>query len=261
MTELPEIQSQQPKKRSRLRRFVSRLLLVLLIMLVVLTGTGFILAWKYQDEAKALVISKLNEQLNTQVIILPKDIDFSVLRNFPNASVDFRNVKMLDAVQTDGVKDTLIKAGTISLQFNIRDIFNKHYVIKRIDLEDVIVNIWVSRDGKDNFHFLKTSADTSTVRDTSAFSLDKILMKNIHVKYKNSKTKDNYEFTLRTADLKGHFNSQNYTLETDLTLFVDHIRNNKTVYIQNRNVVLATELDVTGGKYTIKKAELSLGKL
>jgi hypothetical protein len=261
MAELPEIQSPTPKKRSRLRRVVSSLLLVLLILLLLLTGTGIILAWKYQDEAKALVISKLNEQLNTQVIILPKDIDFSVLRNFPNASVDFRNVKILDAVQTDGVKDTLLKAGTISMQFNIRDIFNKHYVIKRIDLEDVLVNIWVSRDGKDNFHFLKTTTDTSTVHDTSAFSLDKIRMKNIQVKYKNSKTKDNYGFTLRSADLKGHFSSQNYTLKTDLNLFVDHIRNNKTVYIQNRNVAFSTELNVTGNKYTIKKAELSLGKL
>jgi hypothetical protein len=262
MAEMQETIPTPVQKPSRATRFLKRLFLALFVLILLLAASGAILAWKYQDEAKAYVIAKLNEQLNTQVIVLPKDIDFSVLRNFPNASVDFKNVKVLDATPTDAPKDTLFRAGTISLQFNIRDIFNKKYVIKRVSLKNVDVNLWVNKAGQDNFHFLKASVDTSKgPRDTSAFALDKIVLSNINVKYKNAKTKDNFAFTLKAVTLKGLFSSNDYTLKTELTMYVDHIRSKNVAYIQNRNIALSTELDVKGHKYTIRRAELSLGKL
>jgi hypothetical protein len=262
MAENQETTPTPVQKPSRVTRFLRRLFLALFVLILLLAASGAVLAWKYQDEAKAYVIAKLNEQLNTQVIVLPNDIDFSVLRNFPNASVDFKNVKVLDATQTDAPKDTLFRAGTISLQFNIRDIFNKKYVIKQVSLKNVDVNLWVNKAGLDNFHFLKASVDSANgPRDTSAFALDKIVLSNINVKYKNAKTKDNFAFTLKTVAFKGLFSSDEYTLKTELTMFVDHIRSNNVTYIQNRNIALSTELDVKGHKYTIRKAELSLGKL
>jgi hypothetical protein len=249
------------KKPSRLKRFLKLLFFFIFILLFLVIGAGAVVAWKYEDEAKAMVISKLNEQLNTEVIVSPKDIDFSVLRNFPNASVDFKNVKMLDAVQSDAPKDTLFKAGTISLQFNIRDIFNKHYVIKRIAISDVLMKVWVDKKGKDNFHFLKSSADTSSIRDTTAFALDKIQLSNVRLKYINHQTKDDDDLTIQSMDLKGQFSSREYTITTDLKMFVTHISNGTTAYIKNRNVSLNTDLDVKGTKYAIHKGEIKLGTL
>ncbi|HXC04180.1 MAG TPA: AsmA-like C-terminal region-containing protein [Bacteroidia bacterium] len=261
MNEVTATPAAPVKKKFSIARFLKRVFLSLFILIVLIIGTGLFLAWKYQDEAKAYVIAKLNEQLNTQVIVSPQDIDFSVLRNFPNASVDFKNLKMLEAIP-DEKKDTLLKAGVISLQFNIRDLFNKHYVIKRIDLKEVELNIKIDKKGKDNFHFLKSSSDTTAAPpDTSAFALDKIVMKDIRLKYKNLQTKDDDDLTLLKAEFKGKFNSSEYLLKTNLDIYVNHIISNKVAYIQQRNLSINTELDVKGTLYAVKKADIKLGKL
>ncbi len=263
MAEFPVTPAPNDKKKpSRLKRFFKIFFISVFSILLLLIAAGGIIVWKFQGEAKALVISKINEQLNAQVIVNPADIDFSVISTFPNASVNFRNIKMLDAIP-DQKKDTLFRAGEISLQFNIRDIFNKHYVIKRIVLKDLDLKLKVDKNGNDNFHFLKPSVDTSTVakKDTSAFALDKIVMKNIKVEYRNLQTKDDDNFTIHDATFKGQFTSQEYVLQTDINTFVDHIISGNTTYIHNRNISLKTDLDVNGTKYTVKKSELKLEKL
>jgi hypothetical protein len=263
MAEFPVTPAPDSKKKpSKLKRFFKIFFISLFSILLLLIAAGGIIVWKFQEEAKALVISKINEQLNAQVIVNPADIDFSVISTFPNASVNFRNIKMLEAIP-DQKKDTLFRAGEISLQFNIRDIFNKHYVIKRIVLKDLDLKLKVDKYGNDNFHFLKSSIDTSSVakKDTSAFALDKIVMKNIKVEYRNLQTKDDDNFTINNATFKGQFTSQEYVLQTDVTTFVDHIISENTTYIHNRSISLKTDLDVNGTKYTVKKSELKLEKL
>jgi hypothetical protein len=261
MEELPDDPLIQNPKRFRLGRFLKRLFLTLFALFALLIAAGTFVAWKYEDEVKSFVASKIFEQLNTQVIVKPADIGFSVLENFPNASVDFHNIRILDAVLSDSPKDTLLKAGVISLQFNIRDLYNKHYVIKRIDLKDLVLKLRVDKKGQDNFHILKATTDTTHEVDTSVFALDKIELRNAHIEYKNLKTKDDFSGTLSKVDFKGKFSSQNYTLETDLQMFVDHLISNKVSYIQNRNIALNTKLDVTGNTYSIRKGEIKLGSL
>jgi len=265
MSEPKEKHNRSPQKRKfKLGRFLKRLAVSLLILIAVILGAGFFIANKYQDEVKALVVAKVNEQLNSRIIVLPADIRFSVFENFPKASVTLRNVKMLDAIQAaDNEKDTLLNAGLISLQFNISDLYHKHYVIKHLTIKDVKLNLWVDKKGEDNFHILKPAIDTATgaVRDTNTFALNKIVLKNISVKYKDDKANSDYEFTLRKATLTGQFSSENYTLKTDLELFVEHVANANITYIQNRTIDLSTELDVIKKRFAIKKAELHLEKL
>jgi hypothetical protein len=254
--------SQGNKKRFSIGKFIKRLVLTLLSLVILVIITGVVIAWKFEDEAKAMVVSKLNEQLNAKVIVNASDINFSVLSSFPNASVNFRHIKVLDAIP-DEKKDTLFSAGEISLEFNIRDIFNKHYVVKQITLTDLDVKIWIDKNGKDNFHLFKPTIDTvtNTKKDTTAFALNKIKLKNIKLEYRNLQTKDEDVLTIQNATFKGQFSSDEYTLQTDLTMFVDHIMNGKVNYIQSRNIAIKTDLDVKGTKYTIKKSELKLEKL
>src|SRR5882724_4659587 len=132
--------NQAPKKTSWIIRFLWRFFIVFGILLLLLIVSGFVIGKYYQDEVKEYVISQLNKQLNTQIIVDGKNIDFTVLKNFPNASVDFKNVIALDAIQ-DKNKDTLFIAGKISLQFNIVDIFKKNYHIKKMEINDANLKI------------------------------------------------------------------------------------------------------------------------
>ena len=142
------------KKSSRIVRFFWRFLIFILVTITLLGGTGFIIGYFYQDEVKEYIVGELNKQLNTEIIVDGKDIDFTVLKNFPLASVNFKNVKALEAIQSKK-KDTLFAAGEISLQFNIIDVFKKNYRIKRVEVDDANLKIRIDKEGNDNYHFGK----------------------------------------------------------------------------------------------------------
>ncbi|MCC6837121.1 MAG: hypothetical protein IT234_01170, partial [Bacteroidia bacterium] len=93
-TILPE----KPKKESRFFRFILKFILFIVIAVISLLGAGVVIGYYYQDEVKEYVIGELNKQLNTQVIVDGKDIDFTVIKSFPYASINFKNIKALDAI-------------------------------------------------------------------------------------------------------------------------------------------------------------------
>ena len=167
---------QTPKRSFRFFRFLKRIVLFFIFLLLLITGTGFVIGYFYQDEVKEYVIGELNKQLNTEIIVDGKDIDFTVLKNFPYASIDFKNIKALEAIQSKK-KDTLFSAGTISLQFNILDIFSKNYRIRKMEIDDVNLKVRIDKDGNDNYHFWKESGDTANT--SFAFSLEEIIFKKI----------------------------------------------------------------------------------
>ena len=117
------------KKQSHwIFRFMLRVFIFCFILVLLFIGAGFIIGVYYKTEVKEYVIKELNKHLNSEIIVNGNDIDFTVLRNFPKASIDFKNIKALDAT-TNKNKDTLFKAQEISLQFNLLDIFKKKYRI------------------------------------------------------------------------------------------------------------------------------------
>src|SRR3569832_2481386 len=124
---------------SRLLRKLRTYFLYFLFVIIAFLGLGFLLGWIYEDAVKKYLITELNKQLNTPIIIDTKDIDFSIIKNFPYASLDFKNIKAKDAVESRD-KQILFQAGKISLQFNLPDLFRKTYRIKKMEIDDVVLN-------------------------------------------------------------------------------------------------------------------------
>jgi hypothetical protein len=254
----PSIQS--PKKSSEIFRVLKRILILFFVLIILLAGSVFVIGFYYQDQVKEYVISELNKQLNTAIIVDAKDIDFTVIRNFPYASVDFKNIKALDAVQSKH-KDTLFKAGRISFQFNIKDIFNKNYHIKKVEIDNVDLKIKIDKNGKDNYHFWKESADTSST--AFSFALEKIVLKQVHVLYKDLQSKQNIDVLINRSNLTGAFSNDNYSLETASDLFVNHIRTDDVNYLQKKNVhaEVALNVDNKTSSYKIKDTKIKIENL
>ncbi|MGQ0829807.1 MAG: hypothetical protein ACT4ON_15580, partial [Bacteroidota bacterium] len=254
----PSIQS--PKKSGGILHLLKRIFIFFLVLIVFLTGFVFVIGYYYQNEVKEYIISELNKQLYTEIIVDGKNIDFTIIKNFPYASVDFKNVKALDAIQSKK-KDTLFKAGKISFQFNLEDIFNKNYRIKKVEIENVDLKIRIDKNGNDNYHFWKTSTDTSTTN--FSFALEKIVLKQVHVYYKDQQTKQNVDVVIRQSDLNGEFSNDDYSLETVSELFVNHIKVDDTNYLKKKNIhaEVILNVDTKIASYKIKNTEIKIGNL
>lgn len=250
----------EPKRSPRFWKYLKRTIVTLIISVITLTGTGALLAYIYEDEIKELALKQLEKNLNTELLIDPANIDLSIIRDFPYASLDFRDVKALDAIIA-AKKDTLFRAGRIAFQFNIIDIFKENYRIKKVAIEDVQLRLWVDKKGRDNYHFLKASKDTSS--SEVAFALEKFVLKNVYVSYSDQRDKSDHLFTVKDAELKGNFSSDNYTLETHGNIFIDHLRTDSTTWVSSSPLVMQLELAVDNNSrtYTVKSSELQLADL
>lgn len=259
------IPEQSPKKVFRFFRFIKRLLVFISILLILLVGGGFLVGYLYQDEVKEYVIGELNKQLNTEIIVDGKDIDFTVIKNFPYASVDFKNVKALEAFdreqQAPRKKDTLFSAGTISFQFNILDIFKQNYRIKKVEIEDVDLKVRIDKYGNDNYHFWKESSDSTNT--TFAFSLEEIVLKKIQVSFKNFKAKQNIDILIEDSNLAGNFSDEKYDLQTSSNLFVNIIKIDSTNFMRKKNVHVELDLNVDNlyPSYRIKNGKIKIEDL
>jgi len=227
-----------------------------LFILVVITG--FITAYFYENEVKEYFKDKLNQQLNTKIIIAPENIHFSVLKNFPLASIEFNDIVAMDALPE--AKDTLFKAENISLQFNLFDIYKKNYKIKRLVVEDGDLSIRIDKKGKDNYHFWKTTSD-SVSSDKVSFALEKLVFKKMNFLYKDKKSKLYQSYFVSSAQLSGQFSSDNYIMSANSDIRVNYIKNDTSSYLVDKKVELTFKVDVEDDNYTIHSADVKIADL
>lgn len=254
----PVIPSQ--KKSSGPFRLLGRFIafVVILFSLFLIAAGG--LAYFYQDEVKGYVIAELNKQLNTEIIVDGKNIDFTIIKSFPFASIDFKDIKALDATE-DKKKDTLFTAHKISLQFNIVDIFYKNYHVKKIEVDDGDIDIRIDKKGKDNYHFWKSTPETDTSK--FSFDLEEIVLNNVQFSYKNYKSKQNINLLVNKSSLSGKFSESTYSLETESDLFINKIKLDGITYLRKKNTKakIALYVDNTIMSYKIQNGKIQIEDL
>src|SRR5712692_5723855 len=96
---------------------------ILGFVILSLVATFIVIGFFYGEEVKQLIISEINKNLATEIKVAK--IDFSLLRHFPDASVELHHVMAKDAIESKE-KDTLLAADHLSLLFNLTGIFSNH---------------------------------------------------------------------------------------------------------------------------------------
>jgi hypothetical protein len=256
MMEQPIIEE---KKKPRILRFILKFLLWTGISILALASTAVVLVFVYEDDVKAAMVGELNKNLNAEIKIDPQNIDLTVIRTFPNAAVEFKNVMCYEALKIEK-RDTLFTAGRISLQFNILDLFNKKYNIKQIDLEDADLRLKVDKKGNENYIIWKTNEqDTSSA--AVKFELEKINLDNIHFSYKNKQNKTKLNLSIKAAECSGKFNDANYTLISAGNIYATTVFIKDKSYLQNKNIKYDFDIDVNEAIYTIKEASVHINEV
>ena len=128
--------------------------IVLGAILTIFIIIGIIFSTVYEDKVKIFILERINSSINTKIDV--KNIEFSVFKKFPYATLEFQEVTA-EEVTKNTKKGTLFSAQSIYLQFNIIDVLNENYTIKKIQVENGMVNVKIDKQGKDNYHFIKKS--------------------------------------------------------------------------------------------------------
>jgi hypothetical protein len=249
----------QPKKTlfRKIQRIFFSVILIILAFILALLALLFI----YQDEVKTAIISELNAHLKAEVKINPKDIDLTIIKSFPDCSMEFKNMLMLEALPIKN-RDTLLFAGQLNLYFSIADLWNKKYDIQKIKLKDALVKLQVLKNGKTNYVFWNSeNAKPNQKSDSLNFNLNLITIENCKLFYKDKQHLFKTELDIKSIDFKGNFSDTRYDLESSGKLFIHQITHQKNTFLKKKTCNYAVKLKVEGDKFTIDKAGIDINQL
>lgn len=256
MEETPGI----PAKKSVLKKLRNILLWVICsVLLLVLSLLS--LLFIYEDEVKAAMVTELNRHLKAEVKIDPKNIDLTIIKTFPDCSIQFNNLLMLEALQLKN-RDTLLFAGQLNLHFNISDLWNKRYDIEKIKLKDAIVKLKVLKNGQTNYIFWDEGTAAPNDKQSGInFNLKLVAIDNCRITYNNRQTLLETGLAVKSLHFSGNFNQSQFDLRSDAKLFITQMAQGKNIYLKNKALDFSVEMTVAGDKYTFKKTKINLNQL
>ncbi|MDO6471361.1 AsmA-like C-terminal region-containing protein [Maribacter sp. 1_MG-2023] len=143
---------------------------LLVLIIIVLIAAPFFL------EAKIGEIIKSNVNQNVNATLDFSEANLSLVRSFPNAEVEFKDVVLLNKAPFEG--DTLFKAKNLDLTMGIMQLFKSEgdaIAINNINLDDAFINVVVDKDENANYDIAKPSEPTAADEESSStdgFNLD-----------------------------------------------------------------------------------------
>lgn len=160
--------------------------IVFLILLIILFSLSFLLSNKVVD----IFLISINREISTTLVV--GDSKLSLIRRFPKASVELKNVTAFsspgfDKSQFENVNtDTLLSTPSAILEFSIIDIFNGKYNIESIIIDRGRLNLFSDSAGNINYNI---SADSSSAGDDDfVIDLQKIIISGLNARYINTAT-------------------------------------------------------------------------
>ncbi|MGC3976871.1 MAG: AsmA-like C-terminal region-containing protein [Paludibacteraceae bacterium] len=231
---------------------------VILFVLVAMAITPVLFKGKIMEVAK----KELNKQLNAKIDF--KTLKVSLFRNFPNASISLRELKVIGL--GDFSKDTLVQGKDINLVVNLKSLFSDSgYEVKNVEINDIKVFAHVLKDGRTNWDIMKS--DSTAKEDTTAskfalklknFSINNadiqyvdeqggmaLRIKNLTHNLSGDLTADSTLLSTRTAIDSLDFWSGNLKYANKLTIKLDadiKADFNKSIYTLANNAVKINEI-------------------
>ncbi len=240
-------------------KFIRRFAIVLFTIVALFVVAGFVLSAMYGDKAKEYLLTEVNARLKTKAEV--GEVGFSIFKNFPNASIYLKDVKLEEDVDSK-VKNLLFAASEVRLIFSVFSLFSDNITVKKISIHHGNFNIYIDENGKGNYNILKPSTGEGDNKD-SGFELEKVLFEYVKLSYVNNKDKQLLQTVIRDGSLSGKFASDIYDLKVDIDMLVERFAINDINYVEQKEskLSLALVVDDKNSKYTFGKSGIAIAGL
>lgn len=234
---------------------------VLLTIIILLIAAPFI----FESQLKDLVKETINKNVDAQVEF--SDIDLSMFRSFPQATLIIKDFSMVNNAPFQG--DTLATGEEVVLEMSVKELFKSSGEPKRIDeliLNNAFVNIKIDSLGNANYDIVKEIPKDIPTADTSstAFSLDlkHYEINNSRVKYLDESSKITLDIQELNHEGTGDFSLEESELDTKSQALVS-LDFDGVNYLNKHSLVLDAifNMDLEKMRYTFKENEARLNQL
>ncbi len=249
------------KPKASVFKKLSKIFIILILVILALISSLLSLLFIYEDEVKAAIVLELNKHLKAEVKIDPKNIELTIIKSFPDCSIEFKKVLILEALTIKN-RDTLLYANNLNLHFNIDDLWNKKYDINKIKIKDAVAKLKVLKNGRTNYMFWEEADSTKgKSADSVSFNLKLISIENCRFSYRDRQLLFKTELELKKVEFKGSFNLDDFELESKGKVYIHQIAHLKSSFLKGKNSDYLIKLSYSNNTYRFEKADFSVNQL
>lgn len=217
----------------------------------------------FQDKVMNLVKTTINNNVNAKVDF--SDSNLSLIRNFPNATVQLYDLTVINNVPFEG--DTLVYAKEVNLKLKLTELLkntSEQLNIQSFTIDNALVNVLVNEKGNANYDIAKPSETEETNENPSSFgfSLNSYAVNNSTIKYNDKQGKIHLELTDFNHSGSGGFSQENSELDTQTSTLISFGMDENT-YAKNQKIELDAILgmNLTKKKFSFLKNEAKINNL
>lgn len=244
-------------------RNIKSILIGLTLGAVILITALSVISYVYEDEVSQYLIEELNERLLTE--IKAEEVNFSLIKKFPGASVEFKNVL---AHSKDGFyknikgynTDTLFFAQSIFIKVDVLDLIQDEISIKSIHFNKGKVNLFTDHLGDPNYIFWQKNRNDSTRKEFN-IELSQVKITNASILYCNDAINIVYSAQTEKIDFEGNLSRENYLLKIKANQFIQELTVEDVNYIDRKSTKANLDLDVIEDIIHLNNGKLNLQNL
>jgi hypothetical protein len=206
----------------------------------------------------------LNEHLLTEIIV--SDINFSLIKKFPYATVQFSDVViksragiMNSAFNVEG-SDTLLNVREVFFQFDLLGLIRKTYNLKKIQILNGRMNLLENEIGKTNYSIWKSTAKQKN-EASYQFEFHNVILSSIELHYVNLQKSLSFQTDIKKTVFSGSLNNSKnrYALKSMVKLNKLHY-NNKLLF-NDLNLIVDSKASYNDHTLLLEPSKLTVNKL
>jgi hypothetical protein len=181
-------------------KILKRVILILLAILLFLALSILVLVAIYKNDIRKRVVEEVNAQFGADLKV--GSVDVSFLDNWPRVSADFRDIELRSKTAPSG-SPAVIKAKSLALAFNFRQLLAGNFVVRYVSLTGADVDLRRYADGRTNFEFIKAKRPVNGGEETKSkvrFELKKVHLKECHFLIDNTPRFQHLSFRIKEMD-------------------------------------------------------------
>lgn len=230
------------------------------ILIAIILGTLmlslFVIAAFFEKEVSNLFLKELNKSLKTDLKV--RDIDLSLISDFPNASIILKDVRLPGAFEGSGM---LLEAEKLALQFGTMSIFSQNYKVNSIEIDDGALFVYLDDKGRNSADILKSTKKNGKEESADfAISLQQASLIDIEIIYVNELKKTELALRVDNAELDGEFSSKQFSLNSYASLYSGFLDTPEGRFMAGTELGYQAKVDVnlTTGEYKFDEVELEI---
>lgn len=230
-----------------------------IIQILKWSGIGFIffflvlliVAQIYEDRIGELVVKELNKSLKAPITV--EQVDLTLVRTFPDASVILSQVSMPDT--KNGI---LLNAKTLSLNFGFLSLFQEEIDIESVVVADGSLNILKDKNGQVNYDVFIASEESSSSETEVQIDLKNATLRNVYAIYEDKQFQQSGILHIESLNLSGAFSTEQFELKSTAEIEIEFLNTKEGEILSGRHIAYETvaKVNLDKGEYALKNTNL-----